>query len=346
MKRIYVDHYDATGFIAPTSNALFNNAEAQYKIPSKYIMGAYLEYLGETISDIYLTPTSSFVTFEADISIVESGYYTLKVTATSGSYQLYVNEDLVLSSFEGNGEITILMYNGIASIRFKYLGTTGYNITWKAPTNSVFVNIPDTQLPVYGRTIFPFTIYDSVDVQLRNEYNIIGELYQNRVLNKLKKPGRTFKVTLKQDNVYDRLTVKYWFVSTRGKYKSFLFPSNASDFILKSLPEAGDLYITILKNFSTIAHEYTQRLIYIPELQFITPVYSVEPILEGGIEYEKLVIPDAIPSDVGSCNIQLMFLCRLDTDTLSFELEDINFSSCDFTIKELSNDNQLLRIFT
>jgi len=345
MKRFYALHYDATGYTNPTTTELFDYLEDTYAKPNKYLKSIYLDYLYENIADYYLTPTSSLVIIEADLYIPEQGTYTFQVTNTNGYSELYI-DGVILTSNSLGSTGSVYIKAGIIPIRFRFVGSGGFNILYKSPTDLAFIQIPGVSLPILGYTLFPFSIYDSVSENLQHDYTIIGDIYQSRERYSPKRPNKTFQVTLTQDSVYDRLNLKTWFSSVKGKYKAFFFPSGISDFVLKEDINISSNKITVLKNFSSISHPFVQRLIYSESLGFVTGVSDVGTIVdEFGVEWEELYLTDTFPGKSAACDIQMIYFCRLDTDTLTFELYDINFSSVKLSIKELSNDYGLLRLF-
>lgn len=343
MKRFLVGHYDATGYASPGSTVAFNSIELAYKITSKHIRTHWEDNLSETISTYYSTPASSLCISEGDIIIPTYGTYTFKVVGTSGVCDLFINGEFVAGTYVTSGEAQVYLPSGVASLKLRFVGSSsgGYTLTWKQPGASTFVSIPNQYRPFYGYTLFPFTVYDQVTEDLKKDYTIIGNSNQKQQIVSNSEPYKTFQVTLKQDNVQERVYLKNWFASVQGKVKPFMFNSRKAEFTVVQPLSAGSTSILVKKSYSTIAYSYVKKVLYFPSIQFATQVVSVGEVQDPELgACDELFLADPIAADAGSCgDINFLYFCRLNTDTLTFELEDINFSSVRLPIYELYNDN-------
>ncbi|MCI4437604.1 MAG: hypothetical protein JHC33_12425, partial [Ignisphaera sp.] len=101
-------------------------------------------------------------------------------------------------------------------------------------------------------------------------------------------------------------------------------------------------YILIKKSYTTITYSFINKILYIHSANFASQVLSVEEYVNDYGEYcEKLYLYDIIPTftNIGTCTeVNFLYYCRLDTDVLTFELEDINISTVKLSLIELYND--------
>ena len=131
-----------------------------------------------------------------------------------------------------------------------------------------------------------------------------------------------------------------WFIETvQGKLNLFYFPTNVPNI---KIIEFGENFVKVQKDY--ISQANIKGKIYIPELSFVSSYrYNV---LKSTIDYDYLELTSAtlpLQNDY-SCDIELLRVCRLDTDTLSFDLEDVNISSVKFRLKTVEvNDVSVVK---
>jgi hypothetical protein len=353
MKRFLVKHYDCTGYITPSTFIAANNVETVYGISNKLIRIHYEDDLSESPSIYYTTPASSLILLTGDLLLPSYGLYTFKITATNTTVEIIINGTLVAATYIdlglGIGVGTITLPNGICSIKVRFIGATAgnYSVTWKAPGQDSYSTIPTTSKPMYGNTLFPFDIYDSVNETINAYYDINGQIYQKQQIVTNANPAKSFEVILKQNTVQDRVLVLNWFTSVQGKYRTFLFNARNNAFTFDDIPVSGTNYILIKKSYTATTYTFVNKILYFPEIGFASQVLSVEEYINSNNEScEKLNLVDIIPTSfTSSCpEVNFLYYCRLNTDTLTFDLDDINFSSVKLSLIELYNDYSTLYV--
>jgi hypothetical protein len=351
VKRFLATHYDCTGYTVPSTFIAANTIETTYGIASRLIRTHYEDDLSESPSIYYTTPVSSLILLTGDLLLPSYGLYTFKITATNTVLEIIINGTLVAATYIdlglGVGIGTITLPNGLCSIKVRFIGATAgnYSVTWKAPGQGSYSTVPTSSKPMYGNTLFPFDVYDNVNETINAYYTVNGQIYQKQQIVTNAEPSKAFEIILKQDTVKDRVLVRNWFTSMQGKYHTFLFNARNNAFTLDATPTIGTSYISIKKSYATIVYSYVNKILYFPEINFISKIVSVEEYVNSNNEScEKLNLMDTIPTKFNSScpEINFLYYCRLNTDTLTFELEDINFSSVKLSLMELYNDNSTL----
>jgi hypothetical protein len=345
MRRFLVKHYDATGFSVPTTSLLFDTRELTYAINSKLIRTHYEDNISETIATYYTTPSSSLLIMTGDLYLPSYGVYYFKITTTGGTAEILVNDVVVATSLLAGGEGSATLPNGIASIKCRFIGTTStgvFAVTWKAPGQETYSDIPAENRPMFENTLFPFVVYESVGENLKANYQVLGEIYQKQKFVSDADPYKYFSVSLAQNTVAERVLLKNWFDSVSGKYKTFLFNARNNAFSFDAQPSSGDNFILIKKAYTSMTYGFVNKMLYIPNANFASQVLSVEEYVNGqGEPCEKLYLYDVIPpfNSTETCReVNFLYYCRLDTDVLTFELEDVNFSTVKLSLVELYND--------
>ncbi|MCI4437010.1 MAG: hypothetical protein JHC33_09415, partial [Ignisphaera sp.] len=296
MKRFLVNHYDATGFSTPTTSAEFDTVEATYAVTSKLIRTQYEDDISETISIYYTTPSSSLVVLIGDLSLPSYGTYSFQITTTGGTTELLINDIVVATSLLSGGLGSITLPNGITSIKCRFVGTTStgsFAVTWQVPGQSSYSSIPADNKPMFENTLFPFTVYESVEENLQANYQVLGDIYQKQQFVSNTEPYKSFSVSLVQNTVAERVLVKNWFNSVVGKYKTFLFNARNNAFSLDANPASSNNYVLIKKAYTSIAYSLINKILYIPSANFASQVLSVEEYINNSGEYcEKLYLYD------------------------------------------------------
>lgn len=348
MKRFLVHHYDATGYSSPGSEAAFNALETTYSVASKLLRIQYENDMSETISNYYTTPTSTLLVMTGGLVITTPGTYTFKLT-TNGVCDLFINDVFVSASYINSGVGTYYSNGGILDIKVRFVGASAsgyFNTTWKQPGQADYSVIPEKYLPYYGSTLFPFEVFDQVQEDLKRDYKVLGGIHQKQQIYTTSEPFKSFQITLKQNSVQERVAVKAWFDSIKGKLKTFMLNSRKSEFSLAEPIVPGVTSIIVKKAYTNIAYSYVKKILFFPANSFACQVIDVGEYIHPTYgSCEELFLSDPIPElPAGTCEINFLYFCRLDTDTLTFSLEDINFSSVKFSLLELYNDNYLTNL--
>lgn len=347
MKRFLVSHYEATD-IYPNSFLTFGIYETTYARLSRLIRTQYENYLSETVSAYYTTPATTLLVMTGGIVVTTPGTYTFKIT-TNGVCDLFINNELISASYTNSGVGTYFTYGGILDIKVRAAGASSslyFNVTWKQPEQTDYSNIPEEYLPFYGSTLFPFEIYEEVQEELTQDVKLLGDFQQKQELYKKGHPYKKIEIILNQENVYDRVKLKAWFDSVKGKLKTFMLHSRKSEFSIAEPLTPGATSIIVKKAYTTIAYSYIKKVLFFPANSFATQVIDVgeyfHPI-HGSCD--ELFLSDPVPEvPAGNCEVNFLYFCRLNTDSLTFTLKDIDFSSVKLQVLELYNDNYLTRL--
>ncbi len=182
---------------------------------------------------------------------------------------------------------------------------------------------------------------NSVSLSLKAKTNIIGQIYQNRRLNVQQNPYALLKFTFKQDNNMERQQLRDFFIDRQGKNKQFFIRSYKNDLkLLYDTPVSSNI-LNVMQGYDKKAFEINGRFLYI--VGHSSP-YQIIGVTEG---YDNIL-------DIETVNIELdrhvEFLCekectlieylyfgRFDSDTLTFDYNDIITSSASITFREASD---------
>jgi hypothetical protein len=352
MKRFFIKYYDASGYTLPNTYYGMDEIQTTYQRNSLLASNFYVDSLNIVTTDYLNTPSSVFAVLESDINIVEHGEYYFKVIVGANvRADIFVNGEYVAFSSLNSGVGAITLPIGINTIRVRMVGpttTATLNTTWMSPSDTAYVDLPIEVLPILSKTMFPFEIFDSVSEVLDHKYVVAGEEFQKQYRISDKNPYKKFSVTLKQDDVYDRLALKSWFSTLKGKYKSFLFPSFIPELSIAEQPIGGENFLVIKNSFAAMALNQVTKILYLPDYNYFGVITSCESkVNETYGTCDVIVLDTPLPDGLStsSClNAQFLYFCRLDTDTISFDLDDINKSSVKLNIIELYNDYSLIQL--
>jgi len=186
------------------------------------------------------------------------------------------------------------------------------------------------------------TAVDSIDLSIENKYNIIGEVYQQREVNIQHGNYSVLKYKFSFDNKEERWNFSNFFKECKGKHKQFFIPSFKNDYKLLYPVTQGEVFITIKKSYEIVAFLEHQQFIYLegePQLFKIIEAYEEYddqlhlPIttLKLNASFSRDLVPE--------CDIlQNCYFGRWNTDTLTYDMDDIYNSTASLEFREASKE--------
>ena len=183
---------------------------------------------------------------------------------------------------------------------------------------------------------------ESVNLTISNKYNIIGEVYQKRILHEQHKNYSVLDYKFTFDNRQARWEFAEFFKWCKGRHERFFIPSFKNDYKLLYPVAQGDYTLIVKKSYEVVAFNEHQQFIY---LQGEPILFKIIEVTEGYDDVLHLPITiirvnasfsrDLIPE----CDIlQNCYFGRWDTDTLSFDLDDIYNSTASLKFREASKE--------
>jgi len=312
---------------------------------NKYKLEIY-SYLPElTLDASPITADTTIVIITGYLNITNQGEYSLKIDGVgAGTYvDLTLGNDLLVYS-TGTPILTKDCSFGFIPITIRCIKNTNatpmsFNVTIKLPGTSTYIPIPNSYKPNFGHCIFPFEVFEEISDSTNLSYKIIGEPHQNRKKYITSLPYKKFSVVLKQLDVYDRLDLKDFFYNLGGKSGTFWFSNRVTNYNVVAPIGASDTFFYIKQSFDLSVYEYITKYIYIEEISFISRIINIESAVVNNKPAFKVSVSTGFPVSITNCPlIQILSLCRFDSDTLTFELEDMNFSTVNMQLIELPND--------
>lgn len=183
---------------------------------------------------------------------------------------------------------------------------------------------------------------DSVDYTVQNKYNIIGELYQKREINIQHHNYSLLQYKFSFDNRQQRWEFANFFKWCKGKHKRFFIPSFKNDFKLLYPVPQGEFLLTCKKSYEVVAFLEHQQFIY---LEGEPRLYRIVDVSEGfddnlGIATTAIRVNASFDRDLEpECTIlQNCYFGRWNTDTLTFDMDDIYNSTASLEFREASKE--------
>ena len=182
---------------------------------------------------------------------------------------------------------------------------------------------------------------DSINLTLKSKYNVIGDIWQNRQLNVQQNPYSLFKFTFFQDDNTQRKQLRDFFKARQGKHERFWVRSYKNDLkLLKDVAE-GDSVLYCSQGYDLRALESHRQFLYI---EGHGTVYEITSIVEGWDEELSMQtaavtinLPAPFLLEKGCTLLEFCYFGRFDTDTLSFDYNDIWTSSAALSFREASD---------
>ena len=182
---------------------------------------------------------------------------------------------------------------------------------------------------------------DSISLSIKAKVNVIGEIYQNREINVQQNPYSFFNFTYKQDSNVERKELRDFFIARMGKHEEFFIRSHKND--LKLLYDVDVDYNTLIvsQGYDKIAFDINAKFLYI--VGHDVP-YNILSMVEG---YDEILDEEVVSvqldrnidyySEKGCTLIEFLYFGRWDTDTLTFDFNDIITSTASMPFREASD---------
>ena len=183
-----------------------------------------------------------------------------------------------------------------------------------------------------GQPVFNIFYIDKLSYEYVDSYKMVGSTYNKRQPYALG-PGK-LKLTAKYDqaNLYDRKIFIDFFNDRKGKLKNFYLRTYCNTLEVISNYTHGDTQISVRN--SSVANRYYST---------VTPVYLMAPegtsnklpYIESAVldhnnwSIEHITLNEGFDIDILAGNkLEYVYDVRFDTDTLTFEMTDVNYSTC------------------
>lgn len=183
---------------------------------------------------------------------------------------------------------------------------------------------------------------DSINLSIENKYNIIGDIHQQRLLNVQYGNYSNLKYTFSFDTRAERWRFAGFFKYCLGKHQRFFIPSFKNDYKLLYPVPKGEFILTIKKSYEIVAFTEHLQFIY---LEGEPRLYKILEVTEGfddilGVPITTLRVNASFDRDLEpECTIlQNCYFGRWDTDTLTFDMDDIYNSTASLPFREASKE--------
>ena len=182
---------------------------------------------------------------------------------------------------------------------------------------------------------------DTVGLDLKSKYNIIGDIWQNRQVNVQHNPYTNLKFTFFQDNNAERKLLRDFFIARKGKHERFWIRSFKNDLKLLNATEEGSNILYCEQGYDLEAFLAHKQFLYI---EGHGTLYEILTVSEGYDEARDIpvvaftVTPEApFKLEAGCTIVEFAYFGRFDTDTLAFDYNDIWTSTVSITFREASD---------
>jgi hypothetical protein len=342
MSHFLISAYKGTTFTDSELTAV-NTYEVANGTKNRLLASGYLDDPILNASPVS-TPTPMIIV-TGYINIKTKGTYVINISGVStGTYiDVLVGRDRLVFA-PSTTELTVNLSFGFILFKVRaiqnYVSTPlSFNIQFKFPGSTSFTNLPIENKPIFGNCIFPFDLYNQIDDSANLSYKIIGDDHQNRDKFITTLPYKKFLASLHQKNVYERLDVKDFFYNIQGKKGTFWLPNKVASYNVVTPILANTSFFYIKPSFDISVLSFLTKYLYIEEINFITRILNIESALINSEVVYKVTVANMFTSILPTCTrIQLLSLCRLDTDSLNFDLIDLNLSDVKLQFLELPND--------
>jgi len=183
---------------------------------------------------------------------------------------------------------------------------------------------------------------DSVNLSIENKYNIIGDIYQQRRINIQHGNYSVLKYKFAFDSRKKRWEFSNFFKFCKGKHQQFFIPSFKNDYKLIYPVPQGEFNLTIKKSYEVVAFNEHQQFLYLEgEAQLFKIIEAVEgyddqlnipvTVIKVNASFSRDLIPE--------CDIlQNCYFGRWNTDTLTYDMDDIHNSTVSLEFREASKE--------
>ena len=186
------------------------------------------------------------------------------------------------------------------------------------------------------------TPVDTVNLTIENKYNIIGDIHQQRLLNIQHGNYSKLRYKFSFDNRKERWAFAGFFKHCKGKHQRFFIPSFKNDYKLLYPVSKGEFILTVKKSYEVVAFTEHFQFIY---LEGAAKLYKILAVSEGfddvlGVPITTIRVNASFERDLEpECTIlQNCYFGRWDTDTLTFDLDDIYNSTASMEFREASKE--------
>jgi hypothetical protein len=186
------------------------------------------------------------------------------------------------------------------------------------------------------------TPIDSINLTVQNKYNIIGDIYQQREMNIQYGNYSLLRYKFAFDNRNQRWEFAEFFKKCKGKHVRFFIPSFKNDFkLLKTVPQ-GEYELVCKKSYEVRAFTEHLQFIYLegePQLFKILEVTEgFDDVLGEAITIVRVNASFSRDLEPGCTILQNCYFGRWNTDTLTFDLDDITNSTATLDFREASKE--------
>ena len=182
---------------------------------------------------------------------------------------------------------------------------------------------------------------DSVTLTLKSKYNIIGDVWQKRELNVQHNPYTLLKFTFFQDNNEQRKQLRDFFAEIKGRHGRFWMRSYKNDLKLLKDVAFGDSILYCDNGFDLNALQEHKQFLYIVGHGTLYDIISIEEVYDNDLQQivAAVHISPAAPFllEKGCTLLEFAYLGRFDSDTLSFDFNDIWTSTASLPFREVSD---------
>jgi len=174
----------------------------------------------------------------------------------------------------------------------------------------------------------------STDISFKADYSRIGKFYQKQQKHINIEHTATLKYNFECINTNERGDLLNHFNGVYGSHDKFLMRSYKTDFILKEPAVTDDTSITVEFSKEYYQFQFHAFLIYI---EGHSKIYKVIGIGENDPTKTVLYLDSGLSNNIEACKtIEICYLGRWDSDALSFDHDDILYSTTAIGFQEVS----------
>ena len=183
---------------------------------------------------------------------------------------------------------------------------------------------------------------DTASLEIDNKVNIIGDYHQNRAIHIQYGTHAKVKFNISLDGATARYNYKEFFKDKKGKHGRFFLPSFKKDYHLMEDITSGSFSVRVSRAEDFTALNTHPQFIYVQRTETVHRVDSVEESFDDtlgapiSILNLREAIPDSVPKDCGI--IENCYFGRYGSDTLTFDLYDITYSTASLEFVEVSKE--------
>ena len=174
----------------------------------------------------------------------------------------------------------------------------------------------------------------STNISFKADYSRIGKFYQKQQKHINIEHRANIKYTFECINTHERFELLSAFSRAYGSHDKFLMRSYKTDFILKEPAVTDDTSITVEFSKEYYQFQFHAFLIYI---EGHSKIYKVIGVGENDPTKTVLYLDSGLSNNIEACKtIEICYLGRWDSDALSFDHDDILYSTTAIGFQEVS----------